>query len=173
VQVAATRTALVIVATLWSGRVGIAQKQQIQVNFDPRIELISILETLTDREFRGLMTTDDTAYRRDVMAWFSVYKAHPAVQRLKESAARGYDHDAPMAAAVCLSAPPELSLEASPEDCGAARTGGPTVCSRGSASLGILLENGIFMAFIRAHAGLYSMIEESTRSKIPGTMRPT
>jgi len=151
---------------LWLGQIGIAQ-QRLQVKVDPRFELISVVEMLSAQGFGGLVSLDDTSYRRDVLAWFGTYRAHPAITGLVELATHGYDHDAPMGTAVCLSSPPELDLEADPQECSAGRAGGAGSLNHWLDQLRDFARKSDFMTFFRAHAGLYSMIEESTRSRIP------
>src|SRR5579864_3920781 len=160
------RTALALTGAFWFSHLGFAQ-QRLMVQVDPRIELVSVVETLAPRGYEGLVSFDDTAYRRDVLSWFSGYKSHPAVLRLAELAANGYDHDAPMGTAVCLSTPPELNLEAKPQDCSANRAGGAESLNAWLDQVRDFAKQSGFMAFYRAHAGLYSMMEQSARSRIP------
>jgi hypothetical protein len=71
---------LALTDAFWFSHLGFAQ-QRLMVRVDPRIELVSVLETLAPRGYEWLVSFDDTAYRRDVLSWFSGYKSHPAVLR--------------------------------------------------------------------------------------------
>ncbi len=142
------------------------QSQRLGVGVDPRFELISVVETLTGRGFRNLLATDDTPYRRDVLAWFSPYKSHAAIARFTELSAQDFNFDAPMLAMACLSAPPNLEFAGKPEDCGAARAGGAESLLAWISQLRDFVRQADFMTFFRAHAGLYALIDESTRAKI-------
>ena len=140
-------------------------QQRLEVKIDPRIELMAVTEVLADYGWTGLLSKQDTAYRRDVDAWFAPFKQHAAVKRFAELAKAGYSFDGPAGTMICLSAPPELKLEGRLEECGAERAGG-------SASLEAWLEQlrdfarvSDFGSFFRAHAGLYSLMEEATRKQ--------
>jgi hypothetical protein len=144
-----------------------AQSQQrVEVKIDPRIELMAVTQILADYGWTGLLSKQDTAYRRDVDVWFAPFKQHAAVKRFAELAMAGYTFDGPAGTMICLSAPPELKLEARPDECGAER-------ARGVASLEAWLEQlrdfariSDFGSFFRAHAGLYALMEEATRKKL-------
>jgi hypothetical protein len=56
---------------------------------------------------------------------------------------------------VCLSAPPELNLEAKLQDCSANRAGGAESLNAWLDQVRDFAKQSGFMAFYRAHAGLY------------------
>jgi hypothetical protein len=86
-----------------------AQSQQrLEVKIDPRIELMAVTQVLADYGWTGLLSKQDTAYRRDVDMWFAPFKQHAAVKRFAELAKAGYTFDGPAGTMICLSAPPEL-----------------------------------------------------------------
>ena len=141
-------------------------QQRLEVKIDPRIELMAVTEVLADYGWTGLLSKQDTAYRRDVDAWFAPFKQHAAVKRFAELAKAGYSFDGPAGTMICLSAPPELKLEGRPEDCGAERAGGAASLEAWLEQLRDLARVSDFGSFFRAHAGLYSLMEEATRKQL-------
>jgi hypothetical protein len=141
-------------------------QQRLEVKIDPRIELMAVTEVLADYGWTGLLSKQDTAYRRDVDAWFAPFKQHAAVKRFAELAKTGYNFDGPAGTMICLSAPPELKLEGRPEECGAERAGGAASLVAWLEQLRDFARVSDFGSFFRAHAGLYSLMEEATRKKL-------
>lgn len=141
-------------------------QQRLEVKIDPRIELMAVTQVLADYGWTGLLSRADTAYRRDVDVWFAPFQQHAAVKRFAELAKAGYTFDGPAGTMICLSAPPELKLEARPEDCGAQRAGGAASLEAWLEQLRDLARVSDFGSFFRAHAGLYAMMEEATRKKL-------
>ena len=145
---------------------GAQDQPRLEVKIDPRIELMAVTQVLADYGWTGLLSRQGTSYRRDVDAWFAPFKQHPAVKRFAELAKSGYTFDGPAGTMICLSAPPELKLEARPEDCGAARAGGAASLEAWLDQLRDFARVSDFSSFFRAHAGLYAMMEEATRKKL-------
>ena len=143
-----------------------AQESRLQVQVDPRIELMAVVEILAGYGWTGLLSKEDTAYRRDVDAWFLAHKDHPAVKRFAELSKAGYTFDGPAQTMVCLSTLPDLKLQAAPSDCSAGRAGGERSLAAWLDQLRDFAAKSEFPAFFRAHRGLYSMMEETTRKKI-------
>jgi hypothetical protein len=145
---------------------GAQSPPRLEVKIDPRIELMAVTQVLADYGWTGLLSRQDTAYRRDVDAWFAPFKQHAAVRRFAELAKSGYTFDGPAGTMICLSAPPELKLEARPEECGAPRAGGVASLEAWLEQLRDFARVSDFGSFFRAHAGLYAMMEEATRKKL-------
>jgi hypothetical protein len=141
-------------------------QQRLDVRVDPRIELMAVTQILADYGWTGLLANQDTAYRRDVDAWFSSFREHAAVKRFAELAKGNYRFDAPASTMVCLTALPELRLDGDPEECGAARAGGARNVLAWVDELRDFARASKFDAFFRAHAGLYRLLEEQTRKKL-------
>jgi len=141
-------------------------QQRLEVKIDPRIELMAVTEVLADYGWTGLLSKQDTAYRRDVDAWFTPFKQHAAVKRFAELAKAGYSFDGPAGTMICLSAPPKLKLEGRLEECGAERAGGAASLEAWLEQLRDFARVSDFGSFFRAHAGLYSLMEEATRKNL-------
>jgi hypothetical protein len=144
-----------------------AQSQQrLEVKIDPRIELMAVTQVLAGYGWTGLLAKQDTPYRRDVDASFAPFSQHPAVKRFAELARAGYTFDGPAGTMICLSAPPELKLEARPEECGAQRAGGAASLQAWLEQLRDFARASNFAAFFRAHAALYARMEDATRKNL-------
>jgi hypothetical protein len=84
----------------------------LNVTVDPRIELLAVVQFLSNYDQRtGLITKFDFPYKKEVKEYFSPYKDHPAVKLFEKMSADGFSFDAPPAAMLCLSDPPNLRLE--------------------------------------------------------------
>ncbi|HUA57817.1 MAG TPA: DUF4932 domain-containing protein [Verrucomicrobiae bacterium] len=141
-------------------------QQRLQVIVDPRIELVSAVEILTE-QFGNLVSSSDTDYRRDLLSRFLPFKDHPAVARMAQLAGNGFNYDAPMQTMVCLSPPPELEWKAKPEECSAERAGGADSLRAWAGQLRDFARKSDFAAFFRAHSDLYARMVEGARSKAP------
>ena len=141
-------------------------QQRLEVKVDPRIELMAVTQILADYGWTGLLSKQDTAYRRDVDAWFSPFKQHAVVKRFAELARGGYTFDGPAGTMMCLSAPPEVKLDGLPEECGAPRAGGAASLEAWLEQLRDFARVSDFGSFFRAHAGLFALMEEATRKKL-------
>ncbi|MBI4674258.1 MAG: DUF4932 domain-containing protein [Chloroflexi bacterium] len=79
----------------------------LDVGVDSRIELLSIVQFLSGYR---LITQKDSLYRRNINHHFSPYKSHPAVKLFAELS-KDFNYDAPPAAMLHLSEPPDLHLQ--------------------------------------------------------------
>jgi len=93
-------TAEIMVPSITVGR--------LNVTIDPRIELLSAVQLLSD--YFGI-TEYDFSYKKDVLRYFSDYKSHEAVKIFKEMSDGGFNYDAPPHAMLHLSDPPLLEIE--------------------------------------------------------------
>lgn len=99
----------------------------IQVAIDPRVELISVVQYLS--EFRDseepLIIKDDFAYRREVDAYFVPYKQHAALRMIADMSKAGCSHSWPSLSMLYLdeNLRPRTGLRTNPmllERCGGA-----------------------------------------------------
>ncbi len=142
---------------------------RIRVAVDPRMELLTVVETLADYGWSGALNTDNTAYRRDVDAWFGSYKAHPAVKMFAEWSRQGFGLDMPPRLVLCLSNPPDLVLQHPAEDCGFPSD--PQIVAAIEMFRALLADFAAqtrFGEFWDAHADLYATIAEQVRNQMPG-----
>lgn len=142
---------------------------RIRVAVDPRIELLTVVETLADYGWSGSLSTDNTPYRRDVDAWFGSYKAHPAVKMFSELARQGFSLDTPPRLVLCFSNPPDLVLQHPPGDCGLPAD--PQVAAATETFRLLLSDFAVqsrFGDFWDAHADVYTAVAEQVRKGMPG-----
>jgi len=124
------KAVLLLIAAVLSA----SAQSRLTVKVDPRIELMAVTEILADYGWTGLLNRSDTAYRRDVDAWFAPYKQHPAVKRFAELAKAGYAFDGPAGTMVCLSAPPSSLFKPRPKHAAPAVRREWQACRHGSSS---------------------------------------
>lgn len=134
----------------------------LPVAIDPRFELLSVVQQLSDYGSTGLLNTDDTPYRRELLAWFNSYRTHPAVQSFSQAWKFGFSYDGPMFVMACLSAPPELSLVYPAESCGAERVGGAANLNFWLGQLRDFAAQSRYMEFYTAHREYYAELETHT-----------
>jgi hypothetical protein len=85
--------------------------REINITVDPRIELLAAVQILGGYgEMTGLITRYDFEYKQEIIEYFDPYKRHPAVAHFKQLASAGFAFDAPAAAMLYLSNPPELEV---------------------------------------------------------------
>ena len=64
---------------------------RLKILVGPRIELLAVIQSLSDYDDRyGLLTDHDFRYRRDIQAHFAPYKDHEAVRLLAVMSAKGF-----------------------------------------------------------------------------------
>ena len=86
--------------------------REVNIKVDPRIELLAVVQFLGGYNERyRLINHFDFPYKRDVRKYFSTYKNHSAVKFFDQMSAEGFSYDAPPAAMLYLSKPPELAME--------------------------------------------------------------
>ena len=71
---------------------------KVTVSVDPRIELISIIQTLAGVKHLTRLTFD---YKDDVLDYFNEYKDHSAVKLFKEYDSKGFNYQRPMYFMLC------------------------------------------------------------------------
>ena len=85
----------------------------INITVDPRIELLSVVQYLSDyKGYQGMqmITSFSFTYKNDVIAYFEPYKDHEAVKLFKEMSSNGFWYGQPPHSMLYLSAPPELRV---------------------------------------------------------------
>ncbi|NHZ86903.1 MAG: DUF4932 domain-containing protein [Planctomycetia bacterium] len=87
----------------------------INVNIDPRLELLSVVQIISNYNERYfLMTNFDFKYKQDILEYFSKYKDHKAVKLFDKMSHLPYGYfnaHRPPELMVHLSNPPELNIQ--------------------------------------------------------------
>ena len=144
-------------------------RNSITVSIDPRIELLSVVQYLSD--YRGyqdmpLLTRLDFPYKDEVITAFSRYKQHPAVACFSEMSSKGFWYGQPPHAMLYLSNPPELREMLPFDDFVVQRAGGREKLENFVELLHRFAAETDFMGFYEAHRELYKTIIQQYQSKI-------
>lgn len=137
----------------------------VNVYVDPRIELLYTVELLSGYSVTGYYNTQ---YKKEILDYFSAFKSHPAVKKFKEMSRRGFGYDAPPAAMLCLSNPPELKIVIPFEKTNNEiidRAGGEKNLESFVDTLRDFAIKTNFMDFFNAHKVLYSKYVDRLKSE--------
>jgi hypothetical protein len=144
----------------------LVKKNSLSIAVDPRIELLSIVQYLSDygNRFSGLVTGFDQTYRAEVNLWFSKFRSHQAIQMFNSMSSKGFSFDAPPAAMLYMN--PDFSIEpaisASPGLLIWKRAGGKmNMMSFAGALKAFAAESGFFR-FYKDHTPFYEQITRET-----------
>jgi hypothetical protein len=80
----------------------VIEKNGILISVNPAMELLAVIQSLSDYRNLGLITRYDLEYKRDVNAYFSGSARHRAVSFTNRYMGRGFAFDAPPAAALMI-----------------------------------------------------------------------
>ncbi len=137
----------------------VPSQHRLNVVVDARLELLAVVQLLSNYGERlGLITRYDFPYKRDVVEYFSPYKNHRAVQLFAEMSKSGFSFDAPPAAMLYLSDPPDLNAQLPFTDYLSRRAGGQKRLSQFVTCLRDFANQTKFMEFYKSHQGVYQQI---------------
>jgi len=140
-------------------------QDRLNVVVDARLELLAVVQLLSGYGERfELITRYDFPYKRDVTEYFSAYKTHRAVQLFAEMSKTGFTYDAPPAAMLYLSDPPELNIQLSFPDNLKRRAGGQGRLNQFVSSLRDFANKAQFVAFFKSHQETYQQIAANART---------
>jgi hypothetical protein len=139
----------------------------VNVIVDPRVELLAVVQFLGDYDKRfRLITRFDFPYKEDVRNYFWKYKSHQAVKFFDQMSAEGFNFDAPPAAMLYLSEPPELTAELPFSEYLNGRAGGAKRLNKFVELLRDFAEETEFMAFFKAHNATFQMMATNAQKKM-------
>jgi hypothetical protein len=81
------------------------EEMRFTVSADARIELLTIVQLLSDYPF---LSNRETGYGERIQAYFAHFVRHPAVEATRRLTAADFDYDAPVSLVLHLSPVPEL-----------------------------------------------------------------
>ncbi|HKR02855.1 MAG TPA: DUF4932 domain-containing protein [Pyrinomonadaceae bacterium] len=142
--------------------VSFAARRELKITVDPRIELLSVVQSLTDY---FLINKDDTSYRRAVEKHFATFKNHPAVKLFSQMWRKGFNFQVPPSAMLYLSNPPELKLQRPFTDEIIKRAGGPERLDQFLQTLRDFARASDFNSFYRANKKSYERMVDGVRAK--------
>jgi hypothetical protein len=141
-------------------------KPRIFVKIDPRVELLSIVISMTDWGEK-YHTRLQFAYRDEVKAWFSPYREHEAVKMASQLINSGFNFDAPMGFILYHSSPPELKQLQPYSEYHITRAGGDKKrLEEFAESLRKFAHDAKFEEFWKNHRDFYSEIEAEIKPAI-------
>jgi len=141
----------------------------VNITVDSRIELLAVVQFLSGYDERYRLITDfDFPYKQDVREYFSTHKDHSAVKHFDRMSADGFSFDAPPAAMLYLSNPPELSIEMPFTEYLNRRAGGAERLKKFVELLRDFAEETKFLAFFEAHSGTFQQIVANAQRKMGG-----
>ncbi len=141
----------------------------VNIMVDPRIELLAVVQFLSgyDKRF-GLITRFDFPYKQDVREYFSKQKNHPAVKLFDRMSTEGFSFDAPPAAMLYLSKPPELTAERPFTEYLNKRAGGAEELKKFVEQLRDFAKETEFMSFFKTHHGTFQHMVDRAQEKLGG-----
>lgn len=138
-----------------------------KIGVDPRLELLSIIQSLTNWPNIGGFTTFDFQYYQDVKSYFGEYKNHPMVKWYDANLKRNWGYNAAPAAMLFLSNPPEMKLiEPFPEYI-IKRGKGEENLNRMVDLMNQFVKDTDFIRFWEEHQTFYEEFEQKINDKIP------
>ena len=144
-------------------KVTLKESKIVNVSVDPRIELLSAVQLLSDYP---LLTQSDFQYKREMINYFSPFKSHPAVTKFIEMSKRDFNYEAPPTAMLFLSNPPELKIVTSFTDYIIGRAGGKENLESFIEALRDFAIKSNFMDFFNAHKDFYALLIKDTETKL-------
>jgi Domain of unknown function (DUF4932) len=144
-----------------------AKSKTINVTVDPRIELLAAVQLFSGYESQtGLITDYDIDYKWEMTEHFSDYIDHPAIQAFQNLSENGFSFDAPAAAMLYLSNPPELEIVKPFSDYLTGRAKGEENLVKFISDLRDFARNTDFMAFYNSHEDTYDKIIDDVQGKL-------
>ncbi|MFC1650903.1 DUF4932 domain-containing protein [Candidatus Latescibacterota bacterium] len=145
------------------------QNGDLTISVDPRIELLSVIQSLTDyRGFRGMPVLGklDFAYKNEIAAAFGQYAEHPAPKIFHEMSQKGFWYTHPPRAMLHLSNPPELAQDVPFDDFAYMTAGGVDNLNDFVEKVRAFARETNFTEFYRSNAGMYEAMVNNYRDKM-------
>lgn len=145
--------------------------QGVRITVDPRIELMGVVQLLTDYP---LVTDYASPYRADVRAYFAPLKDRRAARLFEAMDGEGFAFDAVPKAMLSRTAPPALTRRVPYPERSVTAAGGADSLRQFMAALRGFAQASDVQAFYRAHQGTYQALVDSARGPVGravGTLR--
>lgn len=146
-----------------NAKVTLKEAKIVNVSVDPRIELLSAVQLLSNY---SLLTQLNFQYKKEMLDYFSSFKSHPAVTKFIEMSNMDFNYDAPPTAMLFLSNPPELKIVTPFTDYIIGRAGGKENLEAFIEDLRDFAVKSNFMDFSNAHEDFYSILIKDTEAKL-------
>lgn len=143
--------------------------QDLHITVDPRIELLAVVEYLSDYDSRShLITRFDIQYKADIEKAFHPFRLHQAVKLFDQMSSDSFNFHSPPAAMLYLSAPPELDVQIPYRDDLIEHAGGVNQLGQFLSALHNLAKESNFMDFYQSQSALYEAIVSETTAQLYG-----
>ncbi|HUS85930.1 MAG TPA: DUF4932 domain-containing protein [Bacteroidales bacterium] len=146
-----------------------SQETAFRILLDPRIELLSVIQSLSDWPEYGAFTKFDSRYRNEVNLYFQAYKDHDAVRWFNENLKLGWSFDAPPKAMMHLSYPPQMKIAIPFTEELFERGGGEKNLLLMVQLLNQFIEDTGFEEFFASQQGFYTEFIDRINNQIPFT----
>ena len=141
--------------------------QSVNIRIDPRVELITIVQILSDYgEETGLLTKFDFGYKEDIFTYFDRFRDHDAVKNISKMWKKGFNFDVPHLVIIHYSNPPELEELAAIPERAIKRSGGRKKLDNFIAQLKDFAVKSGFKTFYDKRADYFKEIELSVKNKM-------
>lgn len=143
---------------------------QLIVKVDARMELLAVIQSLTDWPSYGAWDFYQDPYQKDVARWFTKYKSHPAVVRYNEMLNGGtnFAFDGPITWILYYSSGPELTKLAPIPLKVAERGGSEEKLDELAALMRQFAKDTNFQEFFDAHKPFYDSLVKGYLDVSPG-----
>jgi len=141
----------------------------LTIAIDPRIELLSIIQFLTD--YKGfndmpVLTHFDFPYKQEIAAVFGNYAQHPAANRFQEMSRKGFWYSHPPKSMLYLSNPPELKQNLQFDELVILTAGGRDNLTAYIKAVRSFARETNFVKFYNQHRGMYKTIVAQYRKEM-------
>jgi hypothetical protein len=142
----------------------------LNIMIDPRIELLAVVQILSNYNQRtGLITRQNFAYKQAVLTTFGQFRSHRAVKIFERMSQKGFSFDAPPAAMLHLTDPPELAVHTSYTEYLLRRAGGEKKLGEFITALRDFAVETDFMRFYSEQQPFYDQITASVTDMLADT----
>jgi hypothetical protein len=142
----------------------------LNIIVDPRIELLAVVQALSNYDQRtGLITRQSFAYKQEILSTFRLYRSHRAVKVFERMSKAGFSFDAPPAAMLYLTPPPELAVHTPFTEYLLQRAGGERKLGEFIAALREFAVDTDFMTFYTQQQPFYAAITSSVSALLSDT----
>jgi hypothetical protein len=142
----------------------------LNISVDPRMELLSVVQVLSDYDQRtNLITRESFAYKQEIKSTFAKYRSHRAVKVFNRMSQRGFSFDAPPAVMLHLTRPPDLAVHTPFTEYLLRRAGGEKQLGELIAALREFAYETDFMAFFTQNEPFYEQITAKVNDMLSDT----
>ncbi|MCM1991258.1 DUF4932 domain-containing protein [Oceanirhabdus seepicola] len=135
----------------------------INISIDPRIELLSAVQLISDYDVRyGLITKEEFKYKKDMEDYFSKYSDHEVVKLFNGMTNFGFTFGEPPEAMLHLSNPMVIGKESDFEDSIIGSAGGDENLEKFISELNKFAVDTKFNEFYEKNKGFYNEVVEKT-----------